>query len=149
MKEAILFTDEQKKQIVSAIYHAEKNTYAELKVHIEDTCKGNVLDRATHHFYELGLEKTRYKTGIIIYVAIEDHKLAILGDVGIHQKVGQAFWDTIVNNTIAFFKEKQYCEGLLFAIEAIGNKAHEIFPISSNEINLNELSNDISMSKHE
>ena len=78
-----LFTEEQQLQIVAAVKEAELNTSGEIKVHIERRCKEDVLDHAAFMFDQLEMQKTELRNGVLIYLAVEDRKLAILGDAGI------------------------------------------------------------------
>ena len=79
-----LFTEEESKAIVSAIAEAEDKTSGEIRLHVEPNCKGEVLDRAAEVFFKLGMDKTKDSNGVLIYVAHEDHKFAIIGDKGIN-----------------------------------------------------------------
>ena len=78
-----LFTLAQQQEIVTAIKAAEKNTSGEIRVHIEKNCKEDVLDHAAFIFDELEMQKTELRNGVLIYLAVEDRKLAILGDAGV------------------------------------------------------------------
>lgn len=85
------FTEENKLQIANAIRVAELNTSGEIRIHIEKFCKGDVLDQAAYVFEKLEMHKTELRNGVLFYLAIEDHKFAILGDAGINQKVSDNF----------------------------------------------------------
>ena len=82
-----LFTAKQQATIVAAIKEAEQNTSGEIKVHIEKKCKEEVLDHAAFIFDALEMQNTELRNGVLIYLAVEDRKLAILGDAGINLKV--------------------------------------------------------------
>ena len=97
------FTKEQKEAMVAAIQKAEKDTSGEIRVHIENRSKIEVLDRAADVFAELKMHKTALRNGVLIYVALLDHKLAILGDAGINSKVPTGFWDSIKTNMVEKF----------------------------------------------
>ncbi len=73
-----LFTEQEQQQIVAAVKEAELNTSGEIKVHIERKCKEDVLDHAAFMFDELDMQKTELRNGVLIYLAVEDRKLAIL-----------------------------------------------------------------------
>ena len=77
------------RRIEHAIAQAELTTSAELRVHLEDNCKEDPLDRAAYLFEKLEMHKTALRNGVLIYVAFQDRKLAILGDAGIHHHVHQ------------------------------------------------------------
>ena len=86
MTPAKYFTPAEKEAIVDAIREAEKNTSGEIRVHIENHAKKATLDRAAQVFADLKMHKTALRNGVLVYVALEDHKLAILGDAGINAK---------------------------------------------------------------
>lgn len=139
------FTEENKLQIVSAIRVAETNTSGEIRVHIEKNCKEDVLDRAAHWFEQLGMHKTKLRNGVLFYLAVEDHKFAILGDAGINQKVPIDFWEETKELVISKFKEGSYAEGLATGIIKAGEQLKQHFPFKSDDVN--ELSNEISFGK--
>ena len=128
---------------MNAIKEAETNTSGEIRVHIEDRCKiGDPIKRAIEMFGELHMYETELRNGVIVYVAIKDHKLAVWGDEGIHKKVGQNFWNDVLATVQKYFSAKDYETGLSEAILMIGDKLKEYFPYQSNDVN--ELSDDIS-----
>ena len=85
------FTNEEKQKIVDAIRLAEKNTSGEIRVHIDKTCAEDVLDRAAWWFKQLKMEKTKQRNGVLIYIATESKKFAIIGDAGINAVVHKDF----------------------------------------------------------
>jgi len=137
-----LFTKEQQQQIVAAVKEAELNTSGEIKVHIDNKCKEDVLDRAAFIFDKLEMQKTELRNGVLIYLAVADKKLAILGDAGINQKVADNFWDSTRDFMINKFKDGQFTEGLAGGIKLAGEQLKQHFPYQSDDVN--ELSDDIS-----
>jgi len=137
-----LFTEKEQLQIVAAIKEAELNTSGEIKVHIERKCKEDVLDHAAFMFDKLQMQKTELRNGVLIYLAIEDRKLAILGDAGINSKVSNDFWDTTKEFIISKFKDGQFTKGLSGGIKLAGQQLKEHYPYQSDDVN--ELSDDIS-----
>ena len=142
MTPAKYFTPAEKEAIVDAIRETEKNTSGEIRVHIENHAKKATLDRAAQVFADLKMHKTALRNGVLVYVALEDHKLAILGDAGINTKVPAGFWDNITARLAGHFKEGHACRGLCEAILAIGEQLKAYFPYQQNDIN--ELPDDIS-----
>tara|TARA_R110001592_G_scaffold119491_5_gene322655 strand:- start:6104 stop:6538 length:435 start_codon:yes stop_codon:yes gene_type:complete len=140
-----IFTEEQKKQIIEAIKQAEKNTSGEIRVHIEKKCKEDVLDHAAFMFDELEMQKTELRNGVLIYLAVEDRKLAILGDAGINMKVPKGFWDETKDVMINHFKNGDYALGLSEGIIKAGEQLKEHYPYEKDDVN--ELSDDISFGK--
>jgi len=139
------FTENQKKEIVAAIKKAESRTSGEIRVHIEQRCKEDVLDHAAYIFRKLEMHKTELRNGVLFYVSYEDHKLAILGDSGINAKVPKDFWNSIKEHLIKEFKINNYAGGLSEAVLMAGEQLQEHFPYQKDDVN--ELSNEISFGK--
>lgn len=140
------FTEENKLQIANAIRAAELNTSGEIRIHIEKFCKGDVLDQAAYVFGKLEMHKTKLRNGVLFYLAIEDHKFAILGDAGINEKVSDDFWDKTKEMVLLKFKEGKLTEGLTSGILMAGEQLKKYFPYMEDDEN--ELSNDISYGKN-
>jgi uncharacterized membrane protein len=136
------FSPENKLQIANAIRVAEMNTSGEIRLHIEKYCKGDVLDQATYVFEKLEMHKTQLRNGVLFYLAVEDHKFAILGDAGINQKVSEDFWEKTKELVLSKFKEGNITEGLTNGILMAGEQLKEHFPYLTED--KNELTNDIS-----
>jgi uncharacterized membrane protein len=142
MKASSFFTKEQQAQILDAIKIAEKETSGEIRVHIETSLSGNVLDRASWIFKRIGMLQTEAKNGVLFYLAVRNRKFAIIGDSGINAKVSEGFWDKIKEIMEADFREKRFTEGLARGILMAGDQLKEHFPHMANDIN--ELPDEIS-----
>lgn len=141
------FTDRQKEAIQLAIAQAEKNTSGEIRVHIDKNCKEEPLKRAIALFSELKMHETAQKNGILIYIALNDHKLAILGDEGINAVVPDHFWDDERDRMISYFKNGQFTEGLIEGIRMVGEQLKNAFPYQADDIN--ELDNEVTFGSEE
>ena len=133
---------EDQKLVVSAIGEAEKNTSGEIRLHIEDKCKEDLMDHAAFIFEKLEMHKTELRNGVLFYVSVEPHGFAILGDAGINQKVADNFWDEIKEHVIANFKDGNYAKGLSDGILMAGEQLKTNFPYQTDDVN--ELSDEIS-----
>ena len=143
---AKFLSKEQEQTIIAAIKEAENNTSGEVRVHIEEKCKAdNPLERAKEVFAKLKMHETELRNGVIVYVATKDHKLAVWGDQGIHEKVGQQFWEEEIELMKKYFQADDYESGLRDAVLMIGEKLKEHFPYQRNDVN--ELSDEISYGK--
>jgi uncharacterized membrane protein len=140
------FDKKQREQIVNAIKQAELNTSGEIRVHVENHCKKEVLDRATEVFETLKMHKTQLRNGVLIYLATKDRRFAIIGDAGINQKVADDFWDSTKEIMLEHFKKGAFAAGLTRAILQAGEQLKEYFPYQSDDIN--ELSDEISFGKN-
>jgi uncharacterized membrane protein len=146
MKAPDLFSDADRQRIKSAIENAESMTSGEIRVYIEDECKGSVLDHTAFIFSELKMHNTALRNGVLIYLAVKDNKFAIIGDAGIHSKVGDEFWNTIKEDMVQHFKKKEFADGLVKGINDAGKALSTYFPRSLNDTN--ELSDDVIFGKN-
>ncbi|MCP4553265.1 MAG: TPM domain-containing protein [Bacteroidetes bacterium] len=140
------FTKEQKDEIKKAILMAELDTSGEIKVHIENNCNEDVLDRAAFWFEKLKMQKTELRNGVLFYLAVKSKKFAIVGDVGINKEVPETFWDEVKELMASNFAEKKFSEGLTEGIQQAGQRLKKHFPHHSDDIN--ELSDEISFGKN-
>ena len=136
------FTDIQQRDIQLAIENAELNTSGEIRVHLTKNCKQDVIKKSKQVFEKLKMHQTELRNGVLIFLAVEDRKFAILGDKGINDLVEDDFWDSIRNQMIEEFKKEQFTVGLCQGIEMIGKKLKTNFPHQKDDTN--ELTNDIS-----
>jgi uncharacterized membrane protein len=141
MKDTI--TEEQERQIVRAIQEAERNTSGEIRVHIENVCPSNELDRAVEVFAELHMHQTKLRNGVLFYVALESHHFAVIGDGGINAVVPDNFWDEVKKVVLQDFKQKRYVEGLAKGIDLAGQQLKSYFPYD-HKGDTNELKDDVS-----
>ena len=138
-----VFTSIEESAIKSAIAEAETLTSGEIRLFIDVSCKdADPLKKATKIFQELKMHKTDLRNGVLIYLSISDHKFAIIGDKGIHEKVGDDFWNETKELMLSFFKKNQISEGLVVGIKKAGEILATHFPKS--DYDKNELSNEIS-----
>ena len=107
------FTDEQQEDLRLAIMNAELDTSGEIRVHIENTCPGEVMHRALLIFHKLEMDKTENRNGVLIYLAVKNRKFAIIGDEGIHKIVTENYWDNIKNKMLEQFRENKFTDGLI------------------------------------
>src|SRR5210317_1226456 len=99
------FSKEEKESIKSAVKEAELNTSGEIRVHIDNRCREDVMDRAAWWFGKLEMQKTEQRNGVLFYLAVKDNKFAILGDAGINAVSPDDYWDVIKEKMLASFKE--------------------------------------------
>ena len=137
-------TEENKAQIVNAIQQSERHTSGEIRVHIESgTQKMSALDRAVEVFYDLGMQKTQLRNGVLVYVAFDNRQFAIIGDQGIHEKVGEHFWEHEKEVMTGYFQQEDILGGIVYFIHQIGEKLKKFFPYQKDD--MNELRDDISI----
>lgn len=132
----------EEQEIVQAILEAEKNTSGEIRVHIEEHSEKSPLERAQEVFFELHMNETADRNGVLFYVCVSDKKFALIGDKGINEVVESDFWDCTRDTVIGNFKAGNFKNGLVEGILKAGERLKTYFPFQSDDEN--ELSNEIS-----
>lgn len=129
--------------IEQAIAAAEKQTSAELRVVVERKAKGSLsaLERANQLFDELKMRETAERNGVLIYLAFKPHLLAVVGDEGIHQKVGEAFWQEVYAAMKQHCAQENFTQAIVAGISQVGAALGEHFPLQAND--RNELENEV------
>jgi uncharacterized membrane protein len=129
--------------IARAISQAEGQTSAEIRVHLDHACKDDALQRAIRIFERLGMHRTTARNGVLIYIAVTDRKLAVIGDKGIHDQVGDAYWRELVDTVRERMRRQQSREGLIHALGEVGAALGRHYPRRPGD--RNELSDDVSL----
>jgi uncharacterized membrane protein len=142
---ADFFSSQEQEDIKQAIMNAELDTSGEIRVHIENSFAGDVLDRAAFVFKQLGMTNTALRNGVLIYLAVKNRRFAIIGDSGIHKVVPENYWTGIKADMLNHFRESRFSDGLIDAITATGYHLKKHFPHQRDDVN--ELPDDISFGK--
>lgn len=128
--------------MIVAIREAERMTSGEIRVFVESHCRFvHAMDRALEVFDKLQMHHTQNRNGVLLYVALKDRQFAILGDEGIHQIVGDSFWQKQLAELRAYFGQGRFVEGIAQCVRAIGGSLQQHFPYQSDDDN--ELPDDI------
>lgn len=135
-------TKDEEQEIIEAIRIAEKNTSGEIRVHIEKTTDKDHYERALEVFHFLKMYNTKDENGVLIYIAVEDHKFVIYGDKGINKVVPKNFWNSTKDVMQNHFKSGNFKQGIIDGILKAGQELKAHFPWSIDDEN--ELSNEIS-----
>jgi uncharacterized membrane protein len=125
-----------------AIEAAEARTSGEIRVSIAPWFWGNVERAADRAFVRLGMTRTRERNGILFFVVPARRTFVVLGDRGIHERVGQAFWDSIAEELAQHFRRREFTEGLLAGIASAAEQLALHFPHHGAR-DQNELTNEI------
>ena len=135
-KKKSFFSKEDEERMVQAIRFAEKQTSGEVRLFVESHCSYiQPIDRAKELFAELKMTATKDRNGVLLYFAMKDRQMAIWGDEGIHQKMGQGFWEKEVAKILADFKKEHFVEGICNMIQAVGEALKKNFPYASDDKN--------------
>ena len=144
-----LFDEADFAAIAAAVERAEGATSAEIRVHLERYVhrlpwqSADALRRARKVFDHLGMQNTAERHGVLIYLAVDDRKLAIVGDEGIHRRVGDAYWERVRDLMIAKLREGHALDAVLAGVTEVGRVLAEHFPRRPDD--RDELSNDVSV----
>lgn len=146
-KKSTILSASDKQLLVQAIQNAEKTTSGEIRVFVESHLKKvDALTKAQQIFNKNKMYKTEQRNGVLLYIALEDKKLAVFGDQGIHEKVGDDYWNEQVQIMLSHFKSENYITGLTEVILAIGETLTHHFPYDRTN-DVNELSDEIMVGK--
>lgn len=138
-------TPEQQEQVIAAVKEAETGTSGEIRIHVENKCSVDPLERAEQLFGKLGMHKTELRNGVLIYLACQSKVFAIVGDKGINELVPDGFWEDVRDMMTAAFSQGKFTEGLSAAAISVGEKLQAYFPYQEDDVN--ELPDDISFSE--
>ena len=142
-KKKVFFSKEEEKQIVTAIQEAEHQTSGEIRIYVESRCRFvDPLDRAAEVFNLLKMGNTKAHNAVLIYLAVKSRQMAIFGDQGIHEKVGDDFWKKEVMHIISQFQKDHYGDAMAKVIHDIGDALKYHFPFDR-RTDINELPDDI------
>jgi putative membrane protein len=102
-----------------------------------------VNERAVRHFMESGVYNTKDRTGILIFISNLEHRVELLADKGINEKIPQEKWNAVVSHIVDGFKSGRMVENLTHSIAQCGEMLAEHYPIQPDDVN--ELKDDIAV----
>jgi len=131
-------------KILQSIREAEKKTSGEIRIHFQKSINQPVINAAIETFFELEMDKTKDRNGVLFFIVPRKKQFAIIGDEGIDNVVPDDFWDEVKSVLERHFKKKSWAEGLIEGIKLTGEKLKKYFPYEEDDII--ELSDEISYS---
>ncbi|MDR6465613.1 TPM domain-containing protein [Chryseobacterium sediminis] len=137
-------TNQQIASLVEAIQSAEDHSTGEIRVHIDSNTDNRDAKTAFEVFKKLNMDKTAERNAVLFHVNFEQKYLTIIGDIGIHEKVKQTYWDHLHDYITAEFAKGRYYQALKSAILETGLELKKHFPVEGE--NPNQLSNEITFS---
>jgi uncharacterized membrane protein len=129
-------------RIEEAIRQAERKTSGEIRVSVSRLFWGDVQRVAERAFARLGMTATRDRNGVLFFIVPARRRFVVLGDEGIHAKVGQEFWERVAAAVSEHFRSGDFTEGLVRGIETVGEQLALHFPFDPT-IDANELSDEV------
>ncbi|HTP13179.1 MAG TPA: TPM domain-containing protein [Bacteroidota bacterium] len=132
--------------IARFIAEQEQKTSGQIRVSIRQRRSGkerglSVEDLARKEFHALEMTKTADRSGVLIFLLLEDRKFHILADAGIHGKVGAGTWERIAGEMSRHFSEQKFKEGILHGVQSVATELGRHFPHKPG--GTNELSNTV------
>jgi uncharacterized membrane protein len=131
-----------KDRIKQAIHKAEMRTSGEIRVSVSPLFWGDVRKAAEKAFERMGMSATKDRNAVLFFVVPARRKFVVLGDSGIHEKVGAEFWHHLVRTVSVKFKEGDFTGGLVAGIETVGEDLAKHFPYRAGS-DANELGDDV------
>jgi putative membrane protein len=92
-----------------------------------------VEEAALTSFYRNGLNNTRDRTGILIFISVFERRAYVLADEGINAKVDTAVWQEVVDIVANSIKKRKQAEGICRAVLRCGELIREHFPIKKDD----------------
>lgn len=137
------FSEDEKERILKAVKAAEQKTSGEVRIYVENRCRFvDPLDRAAELFWGLKMDYTKDHNAVLVYLAIRDHQFAVFADQGIHEKVGNAFWNQEVAAMRKHFLQNHYADAIVQVVNDVGVALHTHFPYDK-DTDKNELPDEI------
>jgi len=122
-------------RVVAAIGAAELRTSGEIRVLLAKQKAADPVAAAKAHFERLGMTRTAARNGVLIFLAPLSRNFAVIGDAGVHEKCGEAFWTELATAMTAHFKRGEFTGGLVHGIERAGALLAEHFPRQPDDVN--------------
>jgi putative membrane protein len=94
-----------------------------------------VEEAAINAFFRRGLYRTRDANGVLLFISVFEHKVWLLADRGIHEKVPQDEWDALVGQVTHGIREGHRADAICGAIEAIAQRLEAHFPFKPDDTN--------------
>jgi uncharacterized membrane protein len=129
-------------RVKAAIAEAERETSGEVRVSVARFFWGSVRRAAERAFARLGMTRTKDRNGVLFFIVPSRKKFVVLGDAGIHAKVGQEFWECVAGLMSGHFKKGEFTEGLVAGIREAGRELAAAFPYDA-AADVNELADDV------
>jgi uncharacterized membrane protein len=129
--------------VARAVARAEAGTSGEIRVHLDPRCAGDPMARAVEVFERLGMTRTAARNGVLLYLAVEDRKLAVIGDAGIHARVPADYWPRLTESLLGHLRAGRPGEGLVAAVREVGETLRRHFPRAGDD--RNELSDEVNL----
>jgi len=127
---ASFFSKLDSERIVGAVGEAESRSSGEVRVHVTRRRPKDLEAAARRRFELLGMTNTAERNGVLFYIAPGLRRFQILGDAGIHEKLGGDFWREVAAEMEDHFRRDDYTEGIVRGLVRVGDVLARHFPRS-------------------
>jgi uncharacterized membrane protein len=132
-------------RVKQAIAEAERQTSGEIRVSVAPFFWGDVRKVAERAFDRLGMTRTAQRNAVLFFVVPSRRRFVVLGDQGIHARVGDDFWQAVAAAVSGEFRRGDFTAGLVKGIETVGRELAAHFPYDA-ATDRNELPDDVDLS---
>jgi uncharacterized membrane protein len=122
-------------QVQKAIEKAEERTSGELRVSVSPFFWGSVRSAAERAFVRLGMKKTKRRNGVLFFIVPSRRAFYVLGDQGIHERVGSDLWTEVIRVMSPYFRRHDFTAGVVAGIESVAGPLAEHFPREADDVN--------------
>jgi uncharacterized membrane protein len=126
---AAFLSPADERRVTEEIRRFEARSSGEIVVHLCGRSRtGAIMRDAAETFSRLGLARTQERNAVLFFIAVRDHRFAVLGDRGIDEAVPPGFWDEVVGGVQRHFGEGRFADGLVAGIDLAGEALARYFP---------------------
>jgi uncharacterized membrane protein len=126
-------TRRERGAVAAAIAAAEDGTTGRIAVREIPDATVDAFQRARWEFERSGLQRHRGANAALILVAPKAKQVAVLGDRALHERVGDAFWNGVVAESLTHFERGAISDGVIAAVGRIGEALRAHFPQGTGE----------------
>ena len=132
------FSEDELRDIQSELDLVEKNSTGEVILSLRN--KRTLLEKlytphelAFKDFDKLGVNNTKEKTGILIFIIFEERYYDIIADEGIYSKIPNSTWNMLEVRLKGEFRKENYFNGLLHLIKNMEKILAKEFPAKTDD----------------
>ncbi len=135
MRTQSFFSQLDHDRMLAAIKAAEQRTSGEIRVYVSHRHVADPQRAAISHFHKLGMQRTKHRNAVLIFVAPESQNFFIVGDEGIHKKCTNDSWDQIAGQMQERFRTGRFADAIVHGIKSAGSLLAQHFPRDPNDRN--------------
>jgi len=118
-------------EVLAALREAEGKTSGQIRIFVSHKKTDDAVSAAQKQFDRLGMARTRNRNAVLLFVAPEAHKFAVIGDTAVHEQCGDAFWQVLASELSGHFAKGEFTEGVVHGIRRAGGILATHFPVEA------------------